>query len=113
MTGRFPNSTGRGGSGRGYRPGTMSFDNPMAPVPEGTNENGLTEIDNPISIRMEFPPTADNNIRKVLSSFLDELSQADGLATLYNSKQTQFYETPKDLPKDNDTLRSHFPVRQF
>jgi hypothetical protein len=91
----------------------MSFENPMAPVPEGTNENGPTEINNPISIRMELSATADNNIRKVLSSFLDKLSQADELATLYNSKQTQFYQTSKDLPKDLDILRSHFPARQF
>jgi hypothetical protein len=91
MTGRHSNPASRGRRGGGYRPGTLSFDNPMAPVPEGTNENGPTEIDNPISIRMEFSPTADNTIRKVLSSFLDALSQADELATLYNSKQTQFY----------------------
>jgi hypothetical protein len=113
MTGRSSHLTGRGGRGGGYRPGTLSFANPMAPVPEGTNENGPTEIDNPISLRMEFSLTAENTIRKVLSSFLDALSQADELATLYNTKQTQFYQTSKDLPKDVDILRSHFPVRQL
>jgi hypothetical protein len=113
MASRFSSSPGSGGHGCGYRPGTMSFANPMAPVPEGTNENGPTEIDNPISIQMEFTLTADNTIRKVLSSFLDAPSQADELATLYNSKQTQFYQTSKDLPKDSDILRSHFPVGQF
>jgi hypothetical protein len=104
MTGRFSSSTGHGGHGHGYRPGTMSFNNPMAPVPEGTNENGPTEIDNPISIRMEFIPTADDTIRKVQSPFLHALSQADELTTLYNSKQTQFYQTSKGLPKDTDIL---------
>jgi hypothetical protein len=91
----------------------MTFDNPMAPVPEGTNENGPTDVDNPISIRMEFTPTAATPILKVLSTFLEALSEADPLATLYNSKQTQFFQTPKDLPTDTDILRSHFPVRQF
>jgi hypothetical protein len=89
----------------------LSFANPMAPVPKGTNENGPTEIDNILSIRMEFSPKGDNTIQKVLSSFLDALSQADELATLYNSKQTQFYQTSKDLPKNADNLRSHSPVR--
>jgi hypothetical protein len=82
MAGRLTAPTTRGGRGRGYRPGTMTFDNPMALVPEGTNENGPTEIDNPISIRMEFTPTANTPIVKVLSSFLDALSKADHLASL-------------------------------
>jgi hypothetical protein len=88
MTDRSSPSIARGGRGRGYRPGTMTFDNPMAPVPEGTNENSPTEIDNPISIHMEFTPTAETRILKILSSFLDALSEADHLATLYNTKQT-------------------------
>jgi type I restriction-modification system DNA methylase subunit len=91
----------------------MTFDNPMAPVPEGTNENSPTEIDNPISIRMEFTPTAETPMLKVLSSFLDALVEADHLATLYNSKQTQFFRTSKDLPTTTEALHSQFPVRQF
>jgi hypothetical protein len=113
MTGRSTAHPTRGGRGRGYRPGTMSFDDPVAPVPEGTNENGPADVDNPISIRMVFTPTTDTPILKVLSSFLEALSKADHLATLYNAKQTQFFQTPKDLPTDIDILRSHFPVRQF
>jgi hypothetical protein len=85
----------------------------MALVPEGINENGPTEINNPISIQMEFSPSPAITIRTVLSSFLDTLSQVDELATLYSSKQTQFYQTSKDLTKGSDTLRSYFPVRQF
>jgi hypothetical protein len=42
----------------------MTFDNPMAPVPEGTNENSPTEIDYPISIRMELTHTAETPIFK-------------------------------------------------
>jgi hypothetical protein len=112
MAGRSSASSARGGRGRGYRPGTMTFDNAMAPVPEGTNENGPTEIDKPISIRMEFTPTAETPIVKVLSSFLDALAEADPLATLYNAKQTQFFHTSKDLPINADVLRSQFPVHQ-
>jgi hypothetical protein len=112
MTDRSSPWIARGGRGRGYRPGTMTFDNPMAPVPEGTNENSPTEIDNPISIRMEFTPTAETPILKILSSFLDALSEADHLATLYNTKRTQFFQESKDLPTNHDALRSQFPVRQ-
>jgi hypothetical protein len=113
MISRSSFSTAHGGCGRGYRPSTMTFDNPVAPVPEGTNENSPSKIDNPVSIRIEFSPTADTPILKVLSSFLDALSGADHLATLYNSKQTQFFQTSTDLPIDINVLRSQFPVRQF
>jgi hypothetical protein len=113
MTRRLTARPTRGGRGRGYRPGTMTFGNPMAPVPEETNENGPTEVDNPISIRMEFTPTADTPIFNVLSSFLKTLSKADHLVTLYNAEQTQFFQMSNDLPTNNYLLWSHFPVRQF